>query len=277
MQEWSLEKHHRGEKIAFVPTMGSLHQGHLSLLHRGRQIGDQLVLSLFVNPTQFGPQEDFSRYPRDVEGDLKKARECSVDVVFLPNTSSMYGSNHETFLSLEKLPQHLCGLSRPHHFRGVATVVLKLFNIVQPHYALFGEKDFQQLRVIQKMVQDLNVPTEIIPMPIIREKDGLAMSSRNQYLSVEERKAALSLFQSLQKAEEKIVQGCRNHHELLSLVKETLEQKGRIVIDYISLSDPETLEELRTFQLPALLALAVRIGTTRLIDNVLLKKPISHP
>ena len=272
MQSWSLAARKSGQTVAFVPTMGYLHKGHLSLLKEGKKSADKLVLSIFVNPTQFGPTEDLERYPRDEEGDLAKAKACGVDVVFYPAKEAIYPENYQTFVEVTTLAKPLCGKTRPEHFRGVATVVLKLFNITQPTIALFGEKDFQQLRVIEQMVKDLNLPVKIKPMPIIREADGLAMSSRNKYLSPEERKAALAIPLSLQKAQELVAQGEKNPKTILNTVIATLTESKKIEIDYVSLCDPQTLEELTAFKTPALLAIACRVGKTRLIDNCLLVK-----
>lgn len=270
MQSASLFLRGRHKKIAFVPTMGSLHEGHLALLKKGRELGDILVLSLFVNPTQFGPHEDFKRYPRDAKEDLEKAKSAGADFVFMPPAKEMYGENFETFAQLENLPKFLCGKSRSTHFRGVATVVAKLFNIILPHTALFGEKDYQQLKIIQKMVRDLNFPIEIVSIPIVREKDGLAMSSRNQYLTPQERQSALSISQSLTIAQAMVAEGIKNKSQILNTVSATLLETKKIRIDYVTLSDPETLEELKQFKLPVLLAIACFINKIRLIDNRIL-------
>lgn len=271
MQSWSFSKRKAGKTIAFVPTMGALHQGHLSLLREGKHRADLLVSSIFVNPAQFGPGEDLSRYPRDIDNDLKKMKEAKVDAVFLPDDKEMYPGGYRTYVSVEEITEHLCGLSRPGHFRGVATVVLKLLNIVMPQVAIFGEKDFQQLVVIKRMVKDLNLPVEIVGMPIVRERDGLAMSSRNRYLSAEERAAALSLSQSLTKAELLVQKGELDAKKILKTVRDTLYAAKIVHIDYVELCDAETLEVLKTFRPPALLAIAASVGPTRLIDNRVLK------
>ena len=271
MQEWSLKRRAEGETIAFVPTMGALHEGHLSLLHEGLKLADHLVLSIFVNPAQFGPKEDLNRYPQDFEGDLKKISRLNVSVVFHPSAQEIYSQGFQTFVEVEALSNLLCGENRPGHFRGVATVVLKLFNIIQPHLALFGEKDFQQLRIIQQMVKDLNLPVQIKPMPIVREADGLAMSSRNRYLSKEERESALAISHSLKKAEALVQNGCSDLHEIRNMVCATLAETKKIRINYVTLSDPETLQELKTFKTPLLLAIACLVRKTRLIDNCLLR------
>ncbi len=256
-----------GKKICFVPTMGYLHEGHLSLMRKGRELGDILVVSIFVNPIQFGPKEDYAVYPRDLERDLRLMEEIPVDVVFYPDVSEMYPEGFQTFVEVEKLSKPLCGRSRPGHFRGVTTVVTKLFNIVKPHVAIFGEKDYQQLKVIERMVKDLNIDVEIVGMPIVREKDGLAMSSRNTYLSEEERKRATSIYKALKKAKEAFISGEKNPRILEDLVRKTIQGD----VEYAEVVDPETLEKIEDkIQEKALIAVAVRIGKTRLIDNTLL-------
>ena len=271
MQSWSAARKKAGRSIAFVPTMGALHEGHLSLIREGKHRADSLVCSIFVNPAQFGPGEDFRRYPRDAENDLKKMADLKTDAAFLPADEVMYPRGYQTYVTVEEMTKHLCGVSRPAHFRGVATVVLKLFNIVTPQVAIFGEKDFQQLVVIRRMVRDLNLPIEVVGMPIVREKDGLAMSSRNRYLSPDERNAALSISRSLSKAELMARKGDRDLNEMMKTVRDTLYSAKIVHIDYVKLCDPETLEDLKSFKLPALLAIAASVGPTRLIDNRLLK------
>ncbi|WP_028315813.1 pantoate--beta-alanine ligase [Desulfatibacillum aliphaticivorans] len=260
-----------GKTIAFVPTMGYLHEGHLSLLKKGRSLCDYLVLSIFVNPTQFGPNEDLDAYPRDEERDQKVAREAGVDAIFMPNNEMMYGPNYQTYVALEKLPNHLCGLSRPVHFRGVATVVTKLFNIVRPHTAIFGEKDFQQLAVIRQMVKDLDFGIEIIGGPTVREPDGLAMSSRNAYLTPEQRKDAPALYKSLNQAQEMVSAGEKSAAVILEKASETILAVPGAEIDYAKLCDPATLDDVEAIAGPTLMALAVKIGSTRLIDNKVLE------
>lgn len=259
-------------KIALVPTMGFFHQGHLSLMEYGRTIGDRLVVSLFVNPAQFGPQEDFGQYPRDLERDARMAREVGVDVLYTPSAAAMYPAGYQTFVTVEDLTQGLCGASRPGHFRGVATVVLKLFNQVQPHVAIFGEKDYQQLAVIQRMAADLNLPMEIVGRPIVREPDGLAMSSRNTYLNPEARAAALSLYRAIQAARELVASGGRSRENVLEAVRQIIMSTPHTRIDYLALVHPETLQEVETIQDEARLLLAVWIDQTRLIDNTLLSE-----
>jgi len=271
MQQRASAWRREGKVIAFVPTMGYFHEGHLSLMREGRKRGDVLVVSIFVNPTQFGPGEDFDRYPRDMERDLRMAEEVGVDVIFAPTVEEMYPEGYQTYVEVEKVTQHLCGLSRPGHFRGVTTVVTKLFNIVKPHVALFGQKDYQQLITIERMVKDLNMDVEIVGMPTVREEDGLAASSRNVYLSPEERKAALSLYRSLRRAEELFSEGVRESQRILEEVKGVLEAEPLVKIDYVHVCDPETLEDIEgPIGERALVAVAAKVGTTRLIDNTLL-------
>jgi pantoate--beta-alanine ligase len=260
-----------GRKLAFVPTMGFLHQGHVSLLEAGRRRADVLILSIFVNPTQFGPNEDLSRYPRDLDGDLAKARGAGTDFAFVPDAGAMYPSGAETFVEVRRLSQGLCGDKRPGHFTGVATVVTKLFNIVRPHVALFGEKDFQQLAVIRRMTRDLGFDIEIVGMPIVREPDGLAMSSRNAYLSPEERGRALGLSKGLAAAKTLHGRGERDAARLIDAARaEILAAAPQAKLDYIEVRDADSLETVTTLERPALLALAVFIGATRLIDNIVL-------
>jgi pantoate--beta-alanine ligase len=257
-----------GRRIAFVPTMGYLHQGHVSLLEEGRRRADVLVLSIFVNPTQFGPNEDLSRYPRDLEGDLAKARGAGTDFAFVPDASVMYPPGAQTFVQVRGLSQGLCGDKRPGHFDGVATIVSKLFNIVQPHVALFGEKDYQQLAVIRQMTRDLDFGIEIVGMPIVREPDGLAMSSRNAYLSPDERRRALGLSKGLAAARALLASGERGAARLAEAARaEVLAAAPDARIDYIELRDADTLAPIERVERPALLALAVFVGATRLIDN----------
>jgi pantoate--beta-alanine ligase len=259
-----------GRTIAFVPTMGFLHQGHMTLLREGRKRADELVLSIFVNPTQFGPNEDLEAYPRNLERDLDMARKEGVNTVFHPTARELYGEAYQTYVSLEKLPFHLCGLSRPVHFRGVATVVSKLFNIVKPHIALFGEKDFQQVAVIRRMAADLNFDVDIVGVPTVREPDGLAMSSRNSYLTPGQRPAALSLSQSLKKADEKVKAGIADSKKIISEAVALIASYPETRIDYITLCDPDTLEDVDIIKGPVVMALAVIVGKTRLIDNMTL-------
>lgn len=259
-----------GKVIAFVPTMGYLHDGHLALMKLARAKGDVLVISIFVNPIQFGPKEDYSRYPRDLERDMQLAKTVGVDAVFAPEVSEMYPEGFQTVVDVTELSKPLCGKSRPGHFRGVATVVTKLFNIVKPHVAVFGEKDFQQLTVIRKMVKDLNMDITIIGHPIVREPDGLAMSSRNVYLSPKERVIALRLSQSLSIARRLVRQSVLDGREILRAVVSHLCQDDGLSLDYAELRDPDTLEEIPVINKPTLLAIAAFVGNTRLIDNCIL-------
>lgn len=265
----------RGEvrSVGLVPTMGCFHEGHLSLMRRAREENGFVVVSLFVNPTQFGPSEDFREYPRDLDCDARLAEEVGVDLIFNPSVEEMYPEGYQTCVEVGKLSEGLCGASRPGHFRGVATVVLKLFNIVQPDRAYFGRKDYQQLKVIERMVRDLNLPVEIVGMPIVREPDGLAMSSRNAYLSPEEREAALALSKSLSYAQGLLGKGIVSGEELRRRVEEFIQREPLARIDDVAVVDPETLDRLAEVKDEAVLALAVRIGGTRLIDNALLARP----
>jgi pantoate--beta-alanine ligase len=255
------------KKIVLVPTMGFLHEGHLVLMREGRKRGDILVVSIFVNPTQFGIGEDYEDYPRDLEGDARKAATVGVDTIFAPSAAEMYPSGYQTFVTVENVTQNLCGASRPTHFRGVTTVVGKLFNIVQPHVAVFGEKDYQQLIAIRQMVKDLNFDIQIVGMPTVREPDGVAMSSRNKYLSPEERGAALCLTASLDRAEKLVKGGERSAQRLLEESYKIINDQPLASIDYVTVCDPLTLEDVGAIRSSALMALAVRIGKTRLIDN----------
>jgi len=254
----------------FVPTMGYLHEGHLSLVRRARAENDHVAVSIFVNPTQFGPHEDYNRYPRDLERDLRLLEPLGVDLVFAPSVEEMYPPGFQTWVIVEGVSRPLEGAARPGHFRGVATVVTKLFNIVQPDRAYFGQKDAQQAVVIRRMVQDLNIPVEIVVCPTVREPDGLAMSSRNTYLNPEERRAATVLFRALQAAKARYEQGERDAERLREAMREVIQAEPLARLDYVSVADPETLQELDRVEDRALLSLAVYIGKTRLIDNILL-------
>ncbi len=273
MQQLALSEKRRGRRIGFVPTMGCLHEGHLSLVKLAREKSDLVVLSIFVNPIQFLPGEDFARYPRPVERDEALCREAGVDVIFYPEPSSFYAPDHSVYVEETLLSIVLCGASRPGHFRGVTTVVAKLFNITLPDVAVFGQKDAQQSRIIQRMVRDLNIPVEIILGPIRREVDGLALSSRNQYLSTTERQDALCLYRALQAAEQLTVAGERSVERIRSTLIEAISSVPSAQIDYVQIVDNETLQPLVRIDGPALLALAVRIGVTRLIDNRVLCPP----
>jgi len=258
-----------GKTIAFVPTMGFLHDGHASLLREGRKRADILVLSIFVNPIQFGPSEDLDRYPRNMAGDCAIAEQCGVDVVFTPDASGMYRSGFQTSITVREVSLPLCGASRPGHFDGVCTVVNKLFNIIMPDVALFGCKDFQQLAVIRRMVADLSMPVEIVGMPIVREADGLAMSSRNVYLSADERRSALCLISAIRQVRSMYADGDRSADALKQAALAVL-AKEPVEIDYLDFRDSRSLELAPTVDDATLLAMAVRVGKTRLIDNTVL-------
>lgn len=259
-----------GKRIGFFPTLGALHEGHFSLMRSAHKETDFLVISIFVNPTQFRPSEDFAEYPRDLEGDLKKAEEIGVDLVFAPSTNEMYPEGFATYVVQERLTERMCGLSRPGFFRGVTTVVAKLFNLVGPCVAYFGQKDYQQSVVVKQMVRDLNMEVEIRVLPTVREADGLAMSSRNKYLSPTERQEALCLYEALKEAEALMVAGERKSERIIEKMKETVARAPSAKIDYIVLVDPENLEDIETIKGKVLVALAVWIGKTRLIDNALI-------
>jgi pantoate--beta-alanine ligase len=267
MQQRCLAARENGRRIAFVPTMGYLHEGHASLLREGRRRGDLLVLSIFVNPTQFGVGEDFASYPRDLSSDAELARSAGVDLLFAPEARAMYPAGYATYVDVEGLTDTLCGRSRPGHFRGVTTVVCKLFTIVQPHLAFFGRKDFQQLTVIARMTADLNLPVEIIGMPIVREADGLAMSSRNVYLSDEERRQALVLSQAIAEARRMVVAGVTDGGQILATLAGMIAAQPDARIDYLRICHQGTLREQERVDGDSVLLLAVHVGKTRLIDN----------
>ena len=268
MQAHCLAVRAAGQTIAFVPTMGFLHEGHLSLLREGRKRGDLLVLSIFVNPTQFGQDEDLDCYPCDFERDERLASECGVDLIFYPDAKAIYPEGYATYVTVEgPLTTTLEGACRPTHFRGVTTVVAKLFNIVQPHVALFGRKDFQQLAMIRRMTIDLNLPVDIIGMPIIRETDGLAMSSRNVYLSADERRQALALVMSLRKSAAAALNGEQDAEKVLESACQRLMAEPDLQIDYVKICHAQTLEEVDTIDHESVMLLAVSVGKTRLIDN----------
>ena len=256
--------------IGLVPTMGFLHEGHLSLMRRARTENDLAIASIFVNPTQFGPNEDYEEYPRDLQSDSEMAAQVGVDVVFAPTAEDMYPGGYATFVDVEGITEKMCGAARPGHFRGVTTVVAKLFNLVQPHRAYFGQKDAQQTVVIKRMAADLNFGIEIVVMPIIREDDGIAMSSRNKYLNQEERQAGLTLSKSLRMAESMVKSGQRDATEIYREMKNMLQAEPLAKIDYISIVDGDTLADVDVVKDGTLIAVAAFIGKTRLIDNVIL-------
>ena len=267
MQSFSETLRNQGKIVTFVPTMGYFHEGHLNLMREGRKRGDCVVVSIYVNPTQFGPNEDFEQYPRDFERDLAMAESVGVDVIYAPSNQEMYPPNYQTYISIEGVTDNLCGLSRPGHFRGVATVCAKLFNAVKPHIAVFGKKDFQQLATIKRMVQDLNLDLEVVGMATTKEPDGLAMSSRNIYLQAEERKSALSLSRSLKMAGELYEQGERDAATIITKVKNHIESHPFTKIDYVQICDTTTMKDVARLEGECVIALAVRVGKTRLIDN----------
>ena len=258
-----------GKTIGFVPTMGYLHEGHLSLVKAAKKHTDVVVMSIFVNPLQFGPREDFEKYPRDIKRDEQLASEAGVDVIFCPSAKDMYPEGYATYVNVETLTETLCGASRPGHFKGVTTVVAKLFHIVKPDVAYFGQKDAQQAIIIKKMVQDLNLDIEIKVMPIIRESDGLAMSSRNVNLSEEERREALVLHQALKKAEAMIDDGERDAKKIAKTMEAMIGQTGNVRKDYLSIVDAKHLDPVATVSGEVVIAVAAFVGKTRLIDNII--------
>lgn len=257
--------------IGFVPTMGCLHEGHLSLVREARKMSDVLIASIFVNPKQFGPNEDYERYPRNIAKDTELLQKENVDYIFYPTVEEMYPAGYKTYVEVEQLSQKLCGKSRPNHFRGVTTVVSKLFNIIQPNFAFFGQKDAQQTIIIKRMLKDLNSNIEIITMPIVREVDGLALSSRNVYLNPDERKAATILYKSLMKAKDLFQTGERKAAKISKAIIDVLSSEPLAKIDYIEIVDMENLDPLKTIEKNALIAIAIYVGSTRLIDNIIVE------
>jgi pantoate--beta-alanine ligase len=272
MREWSEAERCAGRRIAFVPTMGFLHRGHLSLVGDAGLRGDRLVVSIFVNPAQFGPGEDFAGYPRDFERDRHLLEQAGVDVLFRPSVAEIYPHGAQTHVEVERLSLPLCGALRPGHFRGVATVVAKLFNIVRPHVAVFGEKDYQQLQVIRRLVRDLSMSVEIVSHPIVREPDGLALSSRNAYLTAAERAAAVCLSRALCLAERLFKRGETSARAIMRKAHAELDKEPLAAVEYVKVCDAETLNDIEAIEDTAVLALAVRIGTARLIDNRVLAR-----
>jgi pantoate--beta-alanine ligase len=259
-----------GKTIGFVPTMGFLHEGHLSLMRQARSVCDTVIVSIFVNPTQFGPTEDLDRYPRDKEGDLKKCESAGVDILFMPSAKEMYPEKPSVFITVEGISDILEGVIRPGHYRGVATVVAKLFHIVKPHTAFFGQKDYQQCVVIKRMTAGLNMDVEIAVQPTVREADGLAMSSRNSYLSLEERRTAPVIFRSLSAAKQLAGSGVKEPGKLKKKIQAVLREEKSVSVDYIEIADPETLAPLASVTSGIVILVAVRLGRTRLIDNMLM-------
>jgi pantoate--beta-alanine ligase len=274
MQSYSESIRLQGKTIAFVPTMGYFHEGHLFLMKDARKIADCVVVSIYVNPTQFGPKEDFSKYPRDFERDSAMAESVGADVIFFPSNEEMYPEHYQTYVDVERVTQNLCGMSRPGHFRGVTTVCCKLFNIVKPHSAIFGKKDFQQLAAIKRMVTDLNLDLQIIGLPTFREQDGLAMSSRNVYLSKEERTSALTLIGALKLGRNLYSGGERNAAVIIKQAEILIKNAKFTDIDYIKICDAATLQDVDEIKGEVVMALGVKVGKTRLIDNSVLSEEL---
>lgn len=276
MQQWSWGHRAAGRSIGFVPTMGYLHEGHVSLMHVARARAEKVVTSIFVNPTQFGPTEDLAAYPRDLERDTALCEQAGVDLIFYPTVEEMYPEGYQTKITVPEVASPLCGISRPVHFGGVATVCCKLFNCVQPDFAVFGQKDYQQVLVVSRMVRDLNLPVEIVPSPTIREADGLAMSSRNIYLTPAERAQAPVLNKTLQQARQMVAEGETDRDKILTKVRHKIEKANLGRIDYVDLRKIPNLEAAAAQPAgPHLLALAVFFGKARLIDNTVLEFPDS--
>ena len=268
MQGLANEVRKDGKRISLVPTMGALHEGHINLISEAGKMVDILVVSIFVNPTQFEPNEDFIRYPRDLEGDLRKIDSLGVDIVFSPTSEEIYPEGFQTYVEVKELQEYLCGPFRPGHFRGVATVVLKLFNIVKPHVALFGEKDYQQLKIIQRMVKDLNLDVEVYGFPIVRERNGLALSSRNTYLSPDKKEYALLVSRVLRDIKKDFDSGCNDAKIMIEMGKIVLGEAGIREVDYLEICDSQTLRSKEVVESGDLVAVAVRLDGTRLIDNI---------
>ncbi len=266
MSAWADDMRSRGQRIGFVPTMGHLHEGHLALIDEARRHTDKVVVSIFVNPTQFGPNEDLARYPRDLPGDLRNIGARHADIAFVPDPADIYPKGYQTYVDVRGVSQGLCGDRRPGHFVGVATVVLKLFNIVRPHVAVFGEKDYQQLAVIRAMVADLNVPVQILSLPTVRDTDGLALSSRNVYLQPDQRTRAVALSKSISDVLARVARGERRVEPLVAAAVQILTASVDR-IDYVEIRDATTLLPLVVLDRPAILVVAAFLGTTRLIDN----------
>jgi len=270
MHETSDSLRREGRRIGLVPTMGYLHEGHLSLVGKAKELADAVAVSIFVNPAQFGPKEDFGRYPRDFERDRALLEKRSTDIIFCPEVSEMYPEGYSTYVEVRELADHLCGLHREGHFLGVATVVAKLFNAVKPHVAVFGQKDYQQLKIIERMARDLDMDVEVVGFPIVREPDGLAMSSRNAYLTKEERGRALLINRAIRRAEEAFRGGERKAARLSEEVRKILGSQEGIDVEYVAVCDIETLDDLEKIEKQALIAVAASVGRTRLIDNTIL-------
>ncbi len=272
MKDWSRQSRNNEQRLGLVPTMGFLHEGHLNLVRHSLAQCDRTVVSIFVNPIQFGPGEDLARYPIDLERDKKLLADLGVDAVFIPKKDELVPPDMNTFVQVENLTEHLCGHSRPEFFRGVTTIVLKLFHIVQPDVAIFGEKDRQQLEVVRKMIEDLNLDIQIVGLPTIRESDGVALSSRNSYLSPEERESARSIVQALESGKSLILNGETSAEIVKNQMRSVIASRTGTRIDYISVCDPRRFGEIQRIENPVMLAMAVHIGNTRLIDNYLVEK-----
>ncbi|MDP9262701.1 MAG: pantoate--beta-alanine ligase [Acidobacteriota bacterium] len=272
MRAASAQARRGANRLGFVPTMGALHEGHLSLVRAARALCDVVAVSIFVNPTQFGPSEDFSKYPRSFERDSEMLEAAGMDFLFAPSVEEMYPKGAVTFVTVEGLSEKLCGRSRPGHFRGVTTVVAKLFNIVQPDLAFFGQKDAAQTVIVEKMVRDLDLPIEIVVCPIVREADGLAMSSRNAYLNAEQRRSATVLHRALRKVEELAEKGERTSSKLIDAAQRVFREEPAVKVDYVEIVDNETLDPVADVSRGALVAVAAFVGATRLIDNIVLPK-----
>lgn len=268
IQEYVSQAKKAGKTIGFVPTMGALHEGHLSLIRQAGKENDVVVVSIFVNPTQFGPKEDYKKYPRPLAKDTRLAKSAGADVIFNPSAAEMYPAGYQTYVEVGKITKVLCGTSRPGHFRGVATVVNKLFNAVPADKAYFGQKDYQQVQVIKQMVKDLNIAVQVVTCPIIREQDGLAMSSRNQYLNAEERKSAICLYEALKVAKAMIKSRIKDTSKIKKEIRNIVESNLLAKVDYIEIVNAETLEPIKMIKGKVVIALAVYVGKTRLIDNM---------
>ena len=277
MQEKAASLRKQGKTVAFVPTMGYFHEGHLNLMREGRKRADYLVVSIYVNPTQFSPSEDLDKYPRDFTRDCSLAEHVGVDAIFFPDNAAMYPQGYQTYIDVENVTRNLCGASRPGHFRGVTTICAKLFHIVQPHVTIFGKKDFQQLAAIKTMIRDLNMDIELVGLATTREEDGLAMSSRNAYLNAEERKAALSLSRSLALAKHLFESGETDSDAVLRQVKQYIESYPLTAIDYVQINNVDTIEETKKVDSNAFIAMAVKVGATRLIDNYVFGDALDVP
>lgn len=271
MKEASKKARSDGKVIGFVPTMGFLHEGHLALVREARKMSDLVVVSVFVNPTQFSPNEDFEKYPRDPTRDAELLSAENVDFLFLPKVEEMYTPNFRTYVKVRDLSERLCGISRPTHFEGVTTVMMKLLQIVDPHFAFFGQKDAQQLVIIMRMVRDMNMDVEVVRVPIVREPDGLAMSSRNIFLSPEERNAATVLYRALDHALNRIEEGERKGKTLIKEMKEIISSEPLAKIDYVAITDLLLLQDVKNIKGKCLIAIAAYFGTTRLIDNAIVE------